>query len=91
MKIKLAKKIMKQARHLSAASDYWYRRLRDFEYKICYGFVGKKDHRITKAISLFERWNARRYRNEAEKLNKKNPLRPRDLRRSVERLKQYSV
>ena len=26
--------------------------LRDFEYKICYGFVGKKDHRITKAISL---------------------------------------
>ena len=27
-------------------------RLRDFEYKICYGFVGKKDHRITKAMSL---------------------------------------
>lgn len=49
---RLAKKIMKQARHLSTASDYWYRRLRDFEYKICYGFVGKKDHRITKAISL---------------------------------------
>nr|UVY02304.1 MAG: hypothetical protein [Bacteriophage sp.] len=52
MKFRLAKKIMKQARHLSTASDYWYRRLRDFEYKICYGFVGKKDHRITKAISL---------------------------------------
>lgn len=52
MKIRLAKKIMKQARHLSTASDYWYRRLRDFEYKICYGFVGKKDHRVTKAISL---------------------------------------
>ena len=48
-------------------------------------------HRITKAISLFERRNARRYRNEAEKLNKKNPLRQRDIRRSVERLKQYSV
>ena len=91
MKIRLAKKIMKQARHLSTASDYWYRRLRDFEYKICYGFVGKKDHRITKAISLVERWNARRYRNEAAKLNKKNPFRPRDLRRSVERLKQYSA
>ena len=42
MKFRLAKKIMKQARHLSTASDYWYRRLRDFEYKICYGFVGKK-------------------------------------------------
>ena len=52
MKIRLAKKIMKQARHLSTASDYWYRRLRDFEYKICYGFIGKKDHRITKAMSL---------------------------------------
>ena len=91
MKIRLAKKIMRQARHLSTASDYWYRRLRDFEYKICYGFVGKKEHRITKAISLVEHWNARMYRNEAEKLNKKNQLRPRDLRRSVERLKQYSV
>ena len=52
MKIRLAKKIIKQARNLSTASDYWYRRLRDFGYKIRYGFVGKKDHRITKAISL---------------------------------------
>lgn len=80
MKIRLAKKIMKQARHLSTASDYWYRRLRDFEYKICYGFVGKKDHRITKAIVLAEHWNARRCRNEMVKFNKKNPLSPRDLR-----------
>ena len=53
--------------------------------------VDFKDHRITKAISLVEHWNARRYRNEAAKLNKKNPLRPRDIRRSVEILKQYSV
>lgn len=50
-----------------------------------------KDHRITKAMILAERWNSRMYRNEAAKLNKKNPFRPRDLRRSVERLKQYSV
>ena len=49
------------------------------------------DHRITKAMILAERWNARRYRNEAAKFSEKNPLRPRDLRRSVERLKQYSV
>ena len=49
------------------------------------------DHRITKAMILVERWKSRSYRNEAAKLNKKNPLRPRDLRRSVERLKQYSV
>lgn len=52
MKIRLAKKIMKQARHINKASDYWYRALKDFEYKIHYGFVGRKDHRITKAISL---------------------------------------
>ena len=50
-----------------------------------------KDHRITKAISLVEHWNARMYRNEAAKFNKKNPFSPRDLRRSAERLKQYSV
>ena len=88
MKIRLAKKIMRHN------TPYWI-----FRY-LCYnrimlpgaGYkVDFKDHRITKAISLFERWNARRYRNEAAKLNKKNPLRPRDLRRSVERLKQYSA
>lgn len=62
MKIRLAKKIMKQARHLSTASDYWYRRLRDFEYKICYGFVGKKDHRITKAISLISKKKKNEYK-----------------------------
>ena len=88
MKIRLAKKIMRHN------TPYWI-----FRY-LCYnrillpgaGYkVDFKDHRITKAISLVERWNARRYRNEAAKFNKKNPLRQRDLRRSVERLKQYSV
>lgn len=88
MKIRLAKKIMKHN------TPYWI-----FRY-LCYnrimlpgaGYkVDFKEHRITKAIILVERWNARRYRNEAEKINKKNPFRPRDLRRSVERLKQYSV
>ena len=54
-------------------------------------FDGCGDHRITKAISLVVRWNARSYRNDAAKFNKKNPLRQRDLRRSVERLKQYIV
>ena len=88
MKIRLAKKIMRHN------TPYWI-----FRY-LCYnrimlpgaGYkVDFKDHRITKAISLVEHWNARMYRNEAAKLNKKNPLRPRDLRRSVEILKQYSV
>ena len=88
MNIRLAKKIMRHN------TPYWI-----FRY-LCYnrimlpgaGYkVDFKEHRITKAISLVEHWNARRYRNEAAKLNKKNPLRPRDLRRSVEILKQYSV
>ena len=85
MKIRLAKKIMRHN------TPYWI-----FRY-LCYNRillpgarykVDFKDHRITKAISLVERWNTRRYRNEAAKLNKKNPLRPRDLHRSVERFKQ---
>ena len=88
MKIRLAKKIMRHN------TPYWI-----FRY-LCYnrimlpgaGYkVDFKDHRITKAISLVEHWNARMYRNEAANLNKKNPLRSRDLRRSVEILKQYSV
>ena len=88
MNIRLAKKILRHN------TPYWI-----FRY-LCYnrimlpgaGYkVDFKDHRITKAISLVEHLNARMYRNEAAKLNKKNPLRPRDLRRSVEILKQYSV
>ena len=86
MKIRLAKKIMKPS-FRNGKIGYWHSRYDLY----CMGFDGCKDHRITKAISLVERWNTRRYRNEAAKLNKKKPLRPRDLRRSVGRLKQYSV
>ena len=86
MKVRLAKKIIKP-RFRNGKIGYWHS-LYDL---YCMGFDCCKDHRIKKAISLVERWNARRYRNEAAKLNKKNPLRTRDLRRSVERLKQYSV
>ena len=86
MKIRLAKKIMKPS-FRNGKIGYWHSRYDLY----CMGFDGCKDHRITKAISLFERWNARRCRNEAAKFNKKNPFRPRDIRRSVERLKQYSA
>lgn len=86
MKIRLAKKIMKPS-FRNGKIGYWHSRYDLY----CMGFDGCGDHRITKAISLVEYWNARRYRNEAAKFNKKNPLRPRDLRRSVERLKQYNV
>ena len=105
MKIRLAKKIMKADTYADYPSKhpshYWKKRFKEVYNE--YGCVmfcedsskckyrNKFDHRIKKAISLVERLNARMYRNELEKLNKKNPLRPRDLRRSVERLKQYSV
>ena len=88
MKIRLAKKIVRHN------TPYWI-----FRY-LCYnrimlpgaGYkVDFKDQRIIKAMSLVEHWNARRYRNEAAKFNKKNPLSPIDLRRSAERLKQYNV
>ena len=86
MKIRLAKKIMNPS-FRNGKIGYWHSR-----YDLhCMWFDGCKDHRITKSISLVEHWNARMYRNEAAKLNKKNPLRTRDIRRSVERLKQYSV
>ena len=93
MKIRIAKKIMK-ARLLMKKNGHWFHVINLPYWKMKHNLMlthKSIDHRITKAISLFERWNARRYRNEAENLNKKNPLRPRDLRRSVERLKQYSV
>ena len=87
MKIRLAKKIIKPNIR-KGKIGYWHSRYDLY----CMGFDGCRDHRITNAISLVERWNDRRYRNESAKLNKKkNPLRPRGIRRSVERLKQYSV
>lgn len=88
MKIRLAKKIMRRNTPYCIFRYLCYNRilLPGAGYKVDF-----KDHRITKAMSLVEHWNARRYRNEAAKFNKKNPLSPRDLRRSVERLKQYSV
>ena len=86
MKIRLAKEIMTPS-FRNGKMGYWHSR-----YDLhCMWLDGCIDHRITNAISLVERWNARRYRNEAAKINKKNPFRPRDLRRSVERLKHYSV
>ena len=105
MKVRLAKKIIKADTYADYQSKhplpYWKAKFKEAYNEngcvmFCEGsrkckYRNKFDHRIKKAISLVERWNARRYRNEAAKLNKKNPLRPRDLRRSVERLKQYSV
>ena len=93
MKIRIAKNIMK-ARLLIKKNSHWFHVINLPYWKLKHNLMlthKSIDHRITKAISLVERLNARRYRNEAEKLNKKNTLRQRDIRRSVERLKQYSV
>lgn len=76
MKIRLAKKIMRHN------TPYWV-----FRY-LCYyrilllgaGYkVDFKDHRIIKAISLTNHWNARRYINESIKFNKKHPFNLRDV------------
>lgn len=83
MKIRLAKKIMRHN------TPYWI-----FRYP-CYnrimlpgaGYkVDFKDHRIIKAISLTNHWNARRYINELIKSNKKHPFKLRDVQRDAERL-----
>lgn len=93
MKIRLAKKIMK-ARLLIKKNSHWFHVINLPYWKMKHNLMlthKSIDHHITKAISLVERWNARRCRNEIAKLNKKNPLHPRDLRRSVERLKHHQM
>lgn len=93
MKIRIAKKIMK-ARLLMKKNSHWFHVINLPYWKMKHNLMlthKSIDHRITKAIVLAEHWNARRCRNEMAKFNKKNPLSPRDLRRSVERLKQYNV
>lgn len=56
MKIRLAKKIMKQKNYLclpyDSISDYWYAKVINFEDKAMFHVIGKYDHRIIKAISL---------------------------------------
>ena len=88
MKIRLAKKIMKQARtNIPWTNLYWRTRIEIYDSG--HGFV--LDHRITKAISLTNHWNARMYINELMKTNKKYPFKLRGVQRGAERLKQYNV
>lgn len=100
MKIRLAKKIMKHKCTFLNIEEKYKKKGYNVKWLIAWGAYDERktyrnafpiDHRITKAMILVERWNARRKRNEAAKLCKKNPFRPRDLHRSVERLKQYNV
>lgn len=87
MKIRLAKKIMK-ARLLMKKNSHWFHVINLPYWKMKHNLMlthKSIDHRITKAIILVERWNARRYKNEAAKLNKNNPFLTRDIRLSLER------
>ena len=85
MKIRLAKKIMK-ARLLMKKNGHWFHVINLPYWKMKHNLMlthKSIDHRITNAMILVERWNARRYRNEAEKINKKNQFRSIYIRRSV--------
>lgn len=92
-------KELKELDILCKKSHYWY--LRHYAYrplkriqeirKEGWGKDLFRDHRISKAISLTNHWNARRYVNELIKLNKKHPFKLRDVQRDAERLKQCSV
>ena len=85
MKIRQAKKIMK-ARLLMKKNGHWFHVINLPYWKMKHNLMlthKSIDHRITNAMILVERWNARRYRNEAEKINKKNQFRSIYIRRSV--------
>lgn len=87
MKIRQAKKIMRHN------TPYWIFRYLCYNRIILPGVykVDFKDHRITKAISLTNHWNARRYINESIKFNKRHLFNLIDVQRDAEILKQYSV
>ena len=85
MKIRLAKKIMK-ARLLMKKNSHWFHVINLPYWKMKHNLIlthKSIDHRITKAMILVERWDARRYRNESANINKKNPFRSIYIRRSV--------
>lgn len=100
MKIRLAKKIMKHKCTFLDLEEEYKKKGYNVKWLLAWASYDKRkmcrnalpfDHRITKAISLTDHWNARRYINELIKTNKKYPFKLRDVQRGVERLKQYSV
>lgn len=88
MKIRLANKIMKHN------TPYWTFRYLCYNHVLLPGAgyeVYFKDHRITKATSLTNHWNASRHINELIKTSEKYPFKLRDVKRDAERLEQCSV
>lgn len=100
MKIRLAKKIMKHKCTFLNIEEKYKKKGYNVKWLLAWASYDKRkmcrnalpfDHRIIKAISLTNHWNARRYINELIKSNKKHPFKLRDVQRDAERLKQYSV
>lgn len=100
MKIRLAKKIMKHKCTFLDLEEEYKKKGYNVKWLLAWASYDKRkmcrnalpfDHRITKAISLTDHWNARRYINELIKSNKKHPFKLRDVQRDAERLKQCSV
>ena len=100
MKIRLAKKIMKHKCTFLDLEEKYKKKGYNVKWLLAWASYDKRkmcrnalpfDHRIIKAISLTNHWNARRYINELIKSNKKHPFKLRDVQRDAERLKQYSV
>lgn len=84
MKIRQAKKIMKEV----YKTRYWANRQGYYCGKKDAGKLSG-DHRLLKAMRLTKKWESRKIRNEAKKMLKKNPFKPRELQRSVLKLKRY--
>lgn len=81
MKIRQAKKIMKQV----YKTRYWAYRQGYYCGKTDVGKLAG-DHRLLKAMRLTQKWEIRKMRNN---ILKKNPFKPRDLRRSALKLMRY--
>lgn len=84
MKIRQAKKIMKQV----YKTRYWAYRQGYYCGKTDAGKLAG-DHRLLKAMRLTKKWESRKIRNDVNKILEKNPLKPRDLRRSALKLMSY--
>ena len=84
MKIRQAKKIMKQV----YKTRYWAYRQGYHCGKMDAGKIAG-DHRLLKAMRLTKKWESRKIRNDVNKILEKNPFNPKDLSRSVVRLKRY--
>lgn len=81
MKIRQAKKIMKQV----YKTRYWAYRQGYYCGKTDAGKLAG-DHRLLKAMRLTQKWEICKMRNN---ILKKNPFKPRDLRRSALKLMRY--